>query len=257
MVIIMFDRIAIKEAAKVHYKLHTTDCVIVAAIMAFLGGQLASGGFGSSFGSGFGQGLSDGASQGETVNGAYIIGIIIGFLFVFMFVFALSIAFSIFLSNVVSMGGNGWFLRSIRGNTGKTSEMFWGFKNGNYSGMVKLGGLRFLYITLWSMLFVIPGIIKKYEYSLADYIKTENPALDASKCLEISSRMTNGHKMDLFVLELSFFGWNFLSGMTCGILGIVYVFPYQRCAWAYAYEHIRTEAISSGRVFEEELGYYE
>ena len=78
---------------------------------------------------------------------------------------------------------------------------------------------------LWSLLFFIPGIIKSYSYALAEFISRENPEKTATECLDESKELMNGHKMDLFLFDLSFIGWHILSALTCGIL-YIYVMPY-------------------------------
>lgn len=248
----MFDRIQIKGLAKSHYKLNTSACVVVAAIMTFLNGGMGGFSAGYNFGNNTGNFSEPNVTGDVGESTVFFVTIVI----IMVILAALATLFSILVTNVVLIGGNGWFLRSIRGNTGGVSEMFWNFRSGNYGSAVKLGALRMVYIFLWSLLFIIPGIIKKYEYSLADYIKAENPSIGASECLNLSSRMTQGHKMELFILDLSFIGWHILSSFTCGILGLIYVFPYYYCSYAYAYESIRAEAINSGRISESEVSIY-
>ncbi len=80
-------------------------------------------------------------------------------------------------------------------------------------------------ICLWSCLFCIPGIIKTYSYSQALNILNENPDMSVMDCITESRRMMDGHKMDLFILGLSFIPWILLTCVTCGIAGI-YVYPY-------------------------------
>jgi len=82
-----------------------------------------------------------------------------------------------------------------------------------------------LYTFLWSLLFIIPGIVKSYSYAMTPYILLDRPELSATEAIKESEKMMNGHKMDLFILELSFIGWIFLSVLTCGVL-ILYVEPY-------------------------------
>ena len=74
-----------------------------------------------------------------------------------------------------------------------------------------------LYIFLWSLCSLIPGIIKGYSYMMV-YIKSENPNLSADECINMSRQMTDGHHADLFYLDLSFIGWFILSICTCCIL---------------------------------------
>ncbi len=85
--------------------------------------------------------------------------------------------------------------------------------------------LVMLYTFLWSLLFIIPGIVKSYSYAMTPYILLDRPELSATDAIKESEKMMNGHKMDLFILELSFIGWIFLSVLTCGAL-ILYVEPY-------------------------------
>ena len=83
-----------------------------------------------------------------------------------------------------------------------------------------------LKIFLWSLLFIIPGIIKAYEYRMVPYILAEHPEMSYSEVLEASSRMMDGQKMNAFILDLSFIGWEILSSITAGIVGIFWVNPY-------------------------------
>jgi uncharacterized membrane protein len=78
---------------------------------------------------------------------------------------------------------------------------------------------------LWSLLFFIPGIIKMYAYSMAPYILAEHPEMTAREALRESIRMTEGYKMELFVLQLSFIGWALLGVLTFGLL-YIWLYPY-------------------------------
>ena len=75
-----------------------------------------------------------------------------------------------------------------------------------------------LFIALWTLLLIVPGIIKSYEYRMVPYILAENPGMNRKEAFAISKRMMTGKKWATFVLDLSFFGWIFLSIFTCGIL---------------------------------------
>lgn len=93
------------------------------------------------------------------------------------------------------------------------------------SNKIVLSVLKTFYIFLWSLLFIIPGIVKKYSYYLAEFIARDNPDMDANQCLKESERLMNGHKWEIFILELSFIGWMLLSSLTFGIL-LIWVVPY-------------------------------
>lgn len=218
-----FDRIRIKENGKLHYQNNKWQNVLVILINTLI------------------------------VGGVQVVVNLSGDDWVLaMFMSLVSIALALLVVNVISMGTMTWFHRSIKTDGLKMEEMFWTFKE-DYGGNVLMMFLISLYTALWSMLFVIPGIVKGYSYSLAMYIKSENPNIPASKAIELSTRMTNGHKMDLFVLDMSFIGWGILSAFTLNILGILYVMPYQYASKAFAYEEIKEEALANQIVSEAEL----
>ena len=118
-----------------------------------------------------------------------------------------------------------------------------------------LGGILWmiLWVYLWSLLFIIPGIIKSYAYCMTPYILANEPAVSATDALKLSMRMTEGHKWEIFVLQLSFLGWQLLSVLTLGILEIVWVGPYESAAMAGLYLELRENAVRSGIITEAEF----
>jgi uncharacterized membrane protein len=90
---------------------------------------------------------------------------------------------------------------------------------------------------LWLLLLIIPGIIKSYSYCMAAYISINNEKLTAEECINLSMKLTNGYKMKLFLLDLSFFGWYLLSLLTLGI-GLLWVVPYHFTAQIMVFEDI-------------------
>ncbi|MBQ3817385.1 MAG: DUF975 family protein [Clostridia bacterium] len=128
------------------------------------------------------------------------------------------------------------FLEIIRNWQCEFADMFKGFKN---FGTNFLGGLLVvIYTYLWSLLFIIPGIVKAYSYSMTFYILADNPELTANQAISESRRMMKGHKFRLFVLELSFFWWYILCGITAG-LAYFYVAPYISATKAAFYEDLK------------------
>lgn len=91
---------------------------------------------------------------------------------------------------------------------------------------------------LWTLLFIIPGIVKVYSYSMAMYILADNPELTAREALSKSKEIMDGHKFDLFVLQLSFFWWYLLGSITLGI-AYIYVLPYVSATIANFYNSIK------------------
>lgn len=98
--------------------------------------------------------------------------------------------------------------------------------------------LIYIYITLWSILFIIPGVIAAYSYSMTFFIMQENPGISAGQAMKASRRLMRGHKMELFFIELSFLGWAILSLLTFGI-GYFFLNPYFVATKTAYYDSIR------------------
>lgn len=97
--------------------------------------------------------------------------------------------------------------------------------------------LRNLYTFLWSLLFIIPGIVKGYAYSMTPFIMAENPQMTASEAITASKELMDGHKGELFWLDLTFIGWSLLSALTLGI-GYLFLNPYMNASHAAFYKHL-------------------
>ena len=140
------------------------------------------------------------------------------------------------IAPVIAMGMTMIYLALTKGQDPKVENVFKGF---NIFGKAWfLSFLMELFIMLWAMLFVIPGIIKGYAYSMAPYILADNPTMTAREALNESKRITNGAKMDLFILELSFIGWALLGVVTFGI-ALIYVVPYMNATRANVYQNLK------------------
>ncbi len=100
--------------------------------------------------------------------------------------------------------------------------------------------LRSLYVLLWSLLFIIPGVIKEYSYAMTPFILADHPELTATRAIELSEQLMDGHKTDLFILDLSFIGWNILAMFTLN-LGNLAVNPYKNAARAAFYRQLQEE----------------
>lgn len=97
--------------------------------------------------------------------------------------------------------------------------------------------LQTLYISLWSLLFIIPGFVASYSYAMTEYILAEHPELSASEALARSKEMMQGNRWRLFCLELSFIGWSILASLTFGI-GNLWLTPYRQAARAAFYREV-------------------
>ena len=99
--------------------------------------------------------------------------------------------------------------------------------------------LRTLFTVLWSLLFIIPGIVKGLSYAMTPFILEEHPEMTASEAIKASQKLMDGHKMDLFILGLTFIGWQILACLTMGI-GFLFLNPYMNAAYAAFYRSIST-----------------
>ena len=150
---------------------------------------------------------------------------------------AVGIAIDVLLINPVEFGCRNFFRRNLD-EPAKLSSLTFAFDK-NYKNAVKTAFFKDLFIWLWSLLFVIPGIIKAYEYRLVPYIFAENPDMKYSDILAESSKLMKGNKWKTFVLDLSFIGWELLSLCTCGLLSVLYVDPYKLQTDAALYEALK------------------
>ena len=146
----------------------------------------------------------------------------------------------IFFYSVLYLGFLVAFLRLLQnGDDRLTSNMFQvAFKN--YWHKVWDMFLMYVFIFLWSLLFLIPGIIKAFSYAMTPYILEENPELSANEAIDHSRAMMKGHKFDLFWLYLSFIGWGILCICTLGI-GFLWLTPYMNTAVAAFYEDVKAD----------------
>lgn len=145
-----------------------------------------------------------------------------------------------FIVNPAEVGMNYFKLNALKG-IGQVSDIKTGFST-SYGRNVKTMFLCELKIFLWSMLFVIPGIIKRYEYRMVPYILAEDPTIDAGRAMELSKMLMVGSKWKAFILDLSFIPWYYLGGMTFGILNIFKVNPYVYLTDAALYEKVKAES---------------
>ena len=173
----------------------------------------------------------------------------------------LSSIFSILLTVLVictfKAGGIRYFLKSRKNNPTDFKEVFENFKDKTFLNIGKISLCKFVFTYLWSLLFVIPGIIKSYEYWAIDYIVATRPDIERQEAFRLSKILMDGHKWDLFVLQLSFIGWDILNGFTRGILGIFYVSPYQQATYVEFFSDIRLEAMAKGAITPFDIPDYE
>jgi len=249
-----WNRELIKNRAKDVLRINYWMAFLVALILLF-----AIGGSGGSVGSNSNYSFSKGEITYEDGNeigeydsfsdfyedidmpGKNLFAGVIASVFVLMILFG--IALQVFLLNPLATGCYKFFSSSAEVPHRNIAPVGIAFKRGNYWGIVKGMFFKNLYIFLWSLLLIIPGIIKGYSYRIVPYILADNPKIDANEAITLSRKMMAGEKFDAFVLDLSFIGWYLLGVLACGV-GVLFVSPYQESTNAQLYLVLRDNAIS-------------
>lgn len=143
------------------------------------------------------------------------------------------------VTNILEVGMNSYFIRSTfdKRDAG-IGELFYGYRQGRFTKLVVIQFFRVLFTFLWSLLLIIPGIIKHYEYYMVPYLAAEYPQKSRKEIFALSKDMMEGNKFATFVLELSFLGWFLLGAFCCGI-GTLFVLPYYYATLAELYLELK------------------
>lgn len=190
---------------------------VIAAILVFLGAA-SSGSAGRSSSK-----VSDAVSSSDNpiVALATVIAILVGV----VIVLAISFIIKVFFLNPLTLGGYRFFVLNHDEKPSLKTLLF-AFNSAYYGNIVKIMLVRDIKVILWTLLFVIPGIYKQYEYRMIPFLVAENPYIELDEAFVVSKGMMMGNKLDALVLDFSFIGWWILVGITGGIAGIFYVNPY-------------------------------
>ena len=174
---------------------------------------------------------------------------ILGFVGIFAAIgFVMSIAM-FFLSSIVSVGYQKFNLDLVDGRHPEIGSLFSYFKHWKNAVLSNL--YVTVYVFLWTLLCVIPGIIAEYRYAMVPYILAEKPYLTPQQALDESKTLMQGNKWDLFRLQFSFIGWMMLCILSCGI-GFIWLIPYMNASYAEFYRRISGTRKSSGFTFQAE-----
>lgn len=137
----------------------------------------------------------------------------------------ISFAFTILIADPLIVGGRKYFIQARNESGTKINVIGIIFKKEHWWNIASIMLLRNIYNALW-YLTIIGGVIKTYEYRMIPYILAENPKITRKEAFALSKQIMKGNKWKTFILDISFFGWYFLSVLTFGLLGILYVNPY-------------------------------
>jgi len=149
----------------------------------------------------------------------------------------MSSPFSLLVGAPLNLGVIAIFLKLYNGYDFEFEEIFHGFRD--FTRAVIAGLLISLYVMLWSLLLIVPGIIAALGYSMTFYIMVENPGMPATEAMALSKRMMNGYKTELFMLAISFLGWFILAVLTGGI-GFFWLAPYANMSFTIFYNQIKS-----------------
>lgn len=191
-------------------------------------------------------------SQFKDFNWEIALSLLIVIMIIAFIVILVASAMRIFLGYPLEIGARRYFIRTAEGLEAKDYFNFT-FRSSNYMKIVLTMLLKNVQLFLWTLLLIIPGIIKSYSYRIVPYILAENPEIGAKRAIQLSRQMTKGNKLDMFILDLSFIGWSLLGVMVCCI-GIIFVRPYINMTMAELYLDLRKQAFETGICEPEELG---
>ena len=215
----MWTRAELKDKAKIAFKKNYWTSVLAAAIIGFFAG----GGGGSASG----RGSANHNVDMNQYDPATVWQIIIGVLLVIAFVTVVMIVIKVVVGNALIVGAQKAFILNEKSEDHvDVKEIAFVFKSGQWGNVAMTLFVKDIFVFLWSLLLIIPGIIKAYEYRMIPYLLAEDPSMSRDEAFARSKEMMDGQKMNAFVLDLSFIPWTLLAVITCGIAGIFYVWPY-------------------------------
>lgn len=235
----MWTRKDIKSRAWENLRVSYWKAFLISLVIAIVGGN-GGGGFNFNWNTG-GHGTSPTGMPGADMFSTALIAFIIGAVCVALLLF---LAFGIFIGYPLEVGGRRYFIEAEQYRF-DMNHLGYIFNKARYIDVVKAMFWRAFLNFLWYLLLIIPGIIMAYAYRMVPYILADNPNIGYKRAVELSTRMTSGHKWGIFVLDLSFIGWAIL-GVLALFIGILFVFPYINATNAELYLILRQSAIERG-----------
>lgn len=233
----MWTRAELKQRAKAVLRYNYWKAFLISLVIS-----LASGG---------GSGGGGGSRSNRIISNSNMYSDMMPIIIVAIIVIIFFIALRILFGYPLEVGGRRYFIRSAQNKDNKKCFGF-AFEGQNYSGIISAMLLKGVQNFLWFLLLIIPGIVKAYAYSMVPYILADNPNIGAKKAIRLSNEMTDGHKFDMFVLDLSFIGWYLLGALALGI-GVLFVMPYENATGAELYIVLRQNALDYNMCTYEDL----
>ena len=143
------------------------------------------------------------------------------------------------LTGPLFIGLSFYYLNLARNGKAEFNDLLYATSNDNFVRTMIIGLLEMVYFFLWSLI-PFAGIVKYYSYMLTSYVAVDHPEFSANECITESRRLMDGHKMQAFLLDLSFIGWLILGSCVCGI-GTIFVAPYMQAAHVAFYEELKSK----------------
>ena len=232
----MWEISEIKEQGKLAFRSNYWPCVLVAFLMSIF-----TGGCSAMSNSRWQQQADVNISGNMDPHQAAAVAAAV---FAVMGVFLLiGLLIKIFIANPIEVGGTAFFKCNVEETPAPFGIMGVGFRNYWHSFVTLF--LRDLYLFLWTMLFIIPGIIKAYSYCMVPFILAENPDMPANEVITRSREMMNGNKWQAFLMDLSFIGWILLGILTLGLVLVFWTGPYMHSSHAALYLKLKESFIPS------------
>lgn len=226
----MWDRTVLKEKGKAAYRANRITCIFAAFLLA-----LTAGG-----GTGVPTSTADLQESYDQVNiPPEVLKMIIAALGGAVIV---SFLLAVFIFNPVTVGLRHFFRQNAADSrTGLSRENIGLAFSGNYTNVVAAMFTTGMFTFLWTLCFIVPGIIKGYEWRMVPYIIAEDPEITGTEARARSAEIMNGSKWAAFVLDLSFLGWMMLGVFTLGILNLVFTNPYKAATDAELFRWLNGE----------------
>ena len=234
----MWSTSEIKERGKAALKVNYWKCVLVSFIMGFVLSGPSS--FTTRVSNNSEQSQQAMQELGDAYNSltpAEQIAVIAGVSGVVTLAMVIGILVKIFVYNPLKVGGLAFFKKNVMDAPADLNEIGVGFKNFLHTFVTLF--LNDLFLTLWTMLLIVPGIIKSYSYRMVPYIIADEPDLSPTETITRSRQMMDGHKWHTFCYDLSFIGWVLLTILTCGLVGMFWFGPYKNNSDAALYLELR------------------